>query len=66
MDHDARRARKRGGGRRVRCEHGAGLVEYALLLALIAVACLVSLQVFGVTNGGSVNNTASKYSAAVN
>lgn len=49
-----------------RGDRAAGLVEYALLLALIAVACLVSLQAFGLTNGGSINNTASSYGSAVN
>ena len=46
-------------------ELGAALVEYALLLALIAVACVVALQSFGVTNGGSINNTADTYTSAV-
>lgn len=30
-----------------RSERGAALVEYALLLALIAVVCIVALQVLG-------------------
>lgn len=47
-------------------ELGAGLVEYALLVALIALACVASLQMFGVNNGGSINNTASTYGDAVN
>ena len=34
-----------------RDERGASLVEYALLVALIAVVCFVSIQFFG----GSVN-----------
>ena len=33
----------------VRDERGAGLVEYALLVSLIAVACFVAIQVFGGT-----------------
>ncbi len=46
-------------------DRGAGMVEYALLVALIAAACLLALQAFGITNGGSINNTASRYSSAV-
>ena len=49
-----------------RSDRGAGLVEYALLIGLILVACIVSIQAFGITNGGSVNNTASSYGDAVN
>ncbi len=49
-----------------RDQRGAGLVEYALLLALMAVACLVALNAFGVTNGGSINNTADSYASATN
>lgn len=45
---------------------GAGVVEYALLVALIALVCVASLRVFGVTNGGSVNTTADSYASAVN
>lgn len=52
--------------RRRRSERGAGLVEYALLVALITLACIASLRLFGVTNGGSVNNSASTYASAVN
>lgn len=51
---------------RPRRERGAGLVEYALLVALIALACVGALRVFGVTNGGSINNSASSYASAVN
>lgn len=40
-------------------ERGAGLVEYALLVSLIALVCVSALQLFGVTNGGSVNKSAS-------
>jgi len=39
-------------------DRGASLVEYALLLALIAVVCIGAISVFGITNGGSVNNSA--------
>ena len=34
------------GGER-HCERGAGLVEYALLVALIALAALAGVEVFG-------------------
>ena len=33
-------------------EEGAGLAEYALLLVLIAVACLVTLPLLGTTIAG--------------
>jgi len=37
---------------------GASLVEYALLLALIAVVCIGALSFFGGTSSGSVNSSA--------
>ena len=40
-------------------ERGAALVEYALLLALIAVVCIVALQFLG-------NNAADKFSEVGN
>ena len=49
-----------------RRDRGAGLVEYALLIALITLACIASLRLFGVTNGGTVNTSASSYAGAVN
>lgn len=39
-------------------DRGASLVEYALLVALIAVACMAALRQFGTENGGSINNSA--------
>jgi Flp pilus assembly pilin Flp len=42
-----------------RGDQGASLVEYALLLALIAVACMSALAFFGGSSGGSLNNSAS-------
>jgi Flp pilus assembly pilin Flp len=45
--------------KRLRGDSGASLVEYSLLLALIAFVCISALSLFGVTNGGSVNNSAS-------
>ncbi len=41
-------------------EEGASLVEYALLIALIAVVCITALQFFGSSNLGSLNNSASQ------
>jgi pilus assembly protein Flp/PilA len=42
-----------------RSQRGAALVEYALLLALIAVVCIVALQFLG-------GNAATKFSAIGN
>ncbi len=44
---------------RVKSERGAALVEYALLLALIAVVCIVALQFLG-------GNAATKFSKVGN
>lgn len=49
----------------VRSERGASLVEYALLLALIAVVCVGSLQYFGSANGSGLNRSSSCIGAAV-
>jgi len=38
---------------------GASLVEYALLLALVAIACLVALQFVGGSVSNSLNGTGS-------
>lgn len=46
-------------------ELGAGLVEYALLVALISLACLGALQVIGGNQEGSINNTASSVASAI-
>lgn len=43
-----------------RSERGAGLVEYALMVSLIAVACIMALSAFGLSNGGSINNSSEK------
>ncbi len=37
-------------------ERGAGLAEYALLLFLIAVACVLALTTLGTTIAGVFNN----------
>jgi len=44
-----------------RDERGASLVEYALLLALIAVACVVAVSLLG----GNLNNSYSKDASSV-
>jgi pilus assembly protein Flp/PilA len=47
--------------RQRREERGASLVEYALLLALIAVACVVAVSLLG----GNLNNSYSKDASSV-
>ncbi len=42
-----------------RSEHGASTVEYALLIALIVIVCIVSITYFGTSVGGRFSNTAS-------
>jgi Flp pilus assembly pilin Flp len=39
---------------------GATLVEYTLLLSLIAIVCLAALSAFGTTTSDSVNDSASQ------
>jgi len=43
-------------------ERGASVVEYALLVALIAIACLVAVTFFGSATGDSFSRTASSVS----
>ena len=50
---------------RVLSESGASLVEYALLVALIAVVCLVSIQFFGEQRNNSLSKTSSAILQAV-
>lgn len=52
--------------RRERGERGASLVEYALLLALIAAVCIGALTFFGSSNGAGLNRSSSCISAASN
>jgi pilus assembly protein Flp/PilA len=47
---------------RLRAQHGQGLVEYALLLILIAILVLVILAVFG----GQVGNLFSRVTNGIN
>ena len=53
-DHLAPYVRARFG----RSELGASLVEYALLLALIAVVCIVALSLLGGRASSKLNNVA--------
>ena len=43
--------------RRMTGERGASLVEYALLVALIAVVCISALVYFGGTGQNSIENS---------
>jgi Flp pilus assembly pilin Flp len=45
-------------------EHGASLVEYILLLALIAMAAFVGLNVLGRTSANRMNNVATTVDTA--
>ncbi len=42
-------------------DHGASLVEYALLVALIAVICALAIGVLGTTVNESYSSTASSF-----
>ena len=42
-------------------EKGQGLVEYALILVLIAIVCIIAMKYVG----GSTNNTISKVGSAL-
>jgi len=52
--------------RGLRGERGASLVEYALLLALIAVVCFSAVSFFGGSTGGGFNKSAGCIQAAYN
>lgn len=45
---------------------GATAIEYGLIAALIAVACIASFSQLGGSSGGSWGNTANKASNAMN
>ena len=47
-------------GEALRGERGASLVEYALLMALIAAVCIGALQFFGGESGNSLTNSGSR------
>ena len=50
--------------RTLRDETGASLVEYALLLALIAAVCIGAIGYFGSHSGNSVDTSTSRIVAA--
>lgn len=58
------RARLRAVVRLAGDERGASLVEYALLVALIALACFSALVFFGSGSDGSLTNSSSCMGAA--
>jgi len=45
--------------RLVRGEQGASLVEYALLLALIVIVCVVAIQFLGTSTSSGLSNAGS-------
>ncbi len=47
-----------------RAEDGASYVEYALLVAFIAIACLIAVQIFGGNVDESLSSTGSNVSTA--
>ena len=47
-------------------ERGASMVEYALLVALIAVVAFVSVELFGDAVYGSYSSTSNEVSSAMN
>ncbi len=47
-----------------RDDRGAGLIEYCLLMALIALVCFGALSYFGGESGNSVNSSCSEIAAA--
>ena len=55
---------RRDNGKRRRDERGASLVEYALLLALIAVVAIGAVSFFGGATGGGLTKSSSCIGAA--
>jgi pilus assembly protein Flp/PilA len=51
---------------RIDSQRGASLVEYAFLVGLIAVVCLVAVAFFGQSTSGRFSNVASQVGAAGN
>ena len=54
----------RGASSRRRSERGASLVEYALLVALIAVALITAVTALGDAGSGSLDRSASSITSA--
>ena len=48
------------GPRRARDERAATLVEYVMMIALIAFVCITAISYFGSSNAGSVKHSASQ------
>ena len=55
---------RRLGQRLAQDDRGAGLIEYCLLLALIALVCFGALTYFGGESGNSVTNSCSEIATA--
>lgn len=55
---------RRGQVKPGRDQRGASLVEYAMLLALIAVVAVVGVSFFGSSTGGGLNKSSSCIEAA--
>ena len=55
---------RRLGQRLAQDDRGAGLIEYCLILALIALVCFGALTYFGGESGNSVTNSCSEIAAA--
>jgi Flp pilus assembly pilin Flp len=50
--------------RRTRGERAASLVEYVMMIALIAFVCITALSYFGSSNSGSVTSSANSIATA--
>lgn len=48
-------------GRLALDQRGAGLVEYALLLALIVLVCIAAVTFFGASTSGQYSNISSQF-----
>lgn len=55
---------RRLGQRLARDDRGAGLIEYTLLIALIAIVCFGAITYFGTSSGNSVGNSCSRIATA--
>jgi Flp pilus assembly pilin Flp len=55
---------RRLGRRLVSEDRGASLIEYCLLVALIALVCFGALSYFGGSSGNSVNSSCSEIATA--
>jgi pilus assembly protein Flp/PilA len=52
----------RKAGRFLACDRGQGLVEYALVIALVAIVAIVALRLLGKKANNSLNNAAGSLS----